>query len=262
MSHEALSESAASRRSQPESLAGGQSEDQVGKQIAPEKLLTPTVGTTGQPEAAAEGTAASFKPASANIDKFVDNESIGWGLRKDDLTKIIKSATKSNDTERGQVAKFLHDHFDDVRSLSATGDDRISREDLTLYSQMLKQSEKNLVAGRFAHSGLQDVHNQHENQAGAVLPTLGVIGGLYGSQKLYGIAVNNPIVAAHRLDMLLGNPRNYFIGASVARGAAWLTGAVIGGKVGGMIDRGMQDSTVRKHFVDEAEPAIKRLIQG
>ncbi len=122
-------DSAASRRTQPELQGGEQAGDQVGRQIAPEKLQSIAMTSATQADAAPESTTQAFKPVAANIDKFVDNEWIGSGLRKEDLNKITKDALRAGDTERSQVAKFLNDHFDDVRSLSANGGDRISRED-------------------------------------------------------------------------------------------------------------------------------------
>ncbi len=126
---------------------------------------------------------------------------------------------------------------------------------------MLKQSEKNLAAGKFAWSGQQDVHDQHENQAGTLLPAAGLIGGLYGGHKLLNATLHNPVVAWKMLGPAMGNPRAYLIAETAARAATYLGGMYLGSKAGGMIDRGMQDSSVRKHFVDEAEPAMKRLMQ-
>ena len=266
MSIENSPESAASRRTQPElqvsEQAGGQTGDQIGRQISPEKLQSVTLATGAPTENATESSTQAFKPVAANIDKFLDNEWIGSGLRKEDLSKITQSALRTGDTERSQVAKFLNDHFDDVRSLSATGGDRISRDDLTLYSQMLKQSEKNVAAGKFTWSGQQDVHDQHENQAGTLLPTAGMIGGVYGGHKLLNATLYNPVVGWKMLGAAIENPRNYLIATTAARVATYIGGAYVGSKAGGMIDRGMQDSSVRRHFVDEAEPAMKRLMQS
>ncbi len=261
MSIENAPESATSRRTQPESQVGEQTGDQIGRQIAPEKLHSVTLPTGTQTEATPENTVQAFKPTAANIDKFLGNESIGSGLRREDLSKITKSALRAGDTERIQVAKFLTDHFDDVRSLSANGGDRISHDDLTLYSQMLKQSEKNVAAGKFTWSGQQDIHDLHENQAGTLLPMAGMIGGVYGGHKLLNAAMYNPVVGMKLLGTALENPRAYLIGTVAARAATYIGGAVIGSNVGGMIDRGMQDSSVRRHYVDEAEPAMKRLMQ-
>jgi hypothetical protein len=261
MSNENSPESAASRLTQAELQVGEQAGDQIGRQIAPEKLQSVSLAASVRAEMAAESTTQPFKPVAANIDKFLDNESIGSGLKKDDLSKIIKSAIGSGDTERSQVAKFLNDHFDDICSLSANGGDRISRNDLTLYSQMLKQSEKNVAAGRFAWSGQQDVHDQHENKAGTLLPVAGMVGGVYGGHKLLNAIQYNPAVVMKSLDIALTNPRNYLIATTAARVTGLVVGAYLGSKAGGMIDRGMQDSGVRRHFVDEAEPAMKRLLQ-
>ncbi len=255
-------ESAASRRTQPELQVDEQAGDQVGRQIAPEKLQSMAMTTATQADAAPESTTQAFKPVSANIDKFVDNEWIGSGLRKEDLSKITKNALLAGDTERSQVAKFLNDHFDDVRSLSANGGDRISREDLTLYSQMLKQSEKNVAAGKSNLTGQQDVHDQHENQAGTLLPMAGMIGGVYGGHKLLNATLYNPVVGWKMVGAAIENPRNYLIATAAARVATYIGGAYLGSKAGSMLDRGMQDSSVRRHFVDEAEPAMKRLMQS
>ncbi|MCC7531497.1 MAG: hypothetical protein IT342_23545 [Candidatus Melainabacteria bacterium] len=257
MSYENSPESAALRLTQAELQVGGQAGEQFGKQIAPEMLYNLTSAAGVQPEVAAEGTNQPFRPVGANIEKFLDNESIWSGLRKDDLNKIIKSAVMSKDTERSQVATFLRDHFDDICSLSAKGGDRISRDDLTLYLQMLKQSEKNVAAGKFSWQGQKDIHYQHENQAGMLLPTVGVIGGLYTGNKVFSAA--GPVVALTSL--MFGNPRTAVIGTAATFIATHVGGMYLGSKAGGRIDRGMQDSGVRRHFVDEAEPAMKRLLQ-
>lgn len=259
MSYENSPESAASRRAQPELRLGEQAGEQIGRQIAPEKLQNITFAAGVQPEAAEKSTNQAFRPVAANIEKFLGNESIGSGLRKDDLSKIIKSAAKSGDTERSQVATFLRDHFDDIGSLSANGGDRISRDDLTLYSQLLKQCEKNVAAGKFSWQGEQDVHYQHENQGGALLPAVGMIGGLYVGNKVLSVA--GPVVALTFLRPALANPRTALIGTAAAYVGTYVGSMFLGSKAGGMIDRGMQDNTVRRHFVDEAEPAMKRLLQ-
>ncbi len=257
MSYENSPESAASRRTPAELQVGEQAGDQIGKQIAPEKLQNVTLAAGVQPEVAAESTNQAFRPVAANIEKFLENESIWSGLRKDDLSTIIKSAVKSKDTERSQVATFLRDHFDDICSLSANGGDRISRDDLSLYSQMLKQSERNVAAGKFRWQGQQDIHNQHENQAGILLPTVGLIGGLYTGNKVFSAA--GPVVALTSLRF--GNPSAAMIGTAATFIATHVGGMYLGSKAGGIIDRGMQDSGVRRHFVDQAEPAMKRLLQ-
>ena len=262
MSFETSPDSATNRRSQPELQGGEQTSDQIGKQIAPEKLQGVTLAAGAQAEGTTESFNQGFKPSPANIDKFLANESIGSGLRKEDLSKIIKSADTKGDVERSKVATFLNEHFDDVRSLSANGGDRISRDDLTLYSQMLKQSEKSVAAGKFNWSGLQDVHDQHENQAGTLLPAVGLIAGLYGGNKVFKAAMYNPVSLVASIETAFTNPRAYLITNTAVRAATWIGGMYLGSKVGGMIDRGMQDGSVRRHFVDEAEPAMKRLLEG
>ncbi len=77
-------DSAASRRTQPELQGGEQAGDKVGRQIAPEKLQSIAMTSATQADAAPENTTQAFKLIAANIDKFVDNEWIDSGLRKED----------------------------------------------------------------------------------------------------------------------------------------------------------------------------------
>ncbi len=114
----------------------------------------------------------------SGISKFIDAQKGDSSLSQADLDKIIQDSSNAGDNQNSSIASFIKDNYSDVRSISAKGGDEISSEDLTLYSEMLKQSEQNVAEGKAPEEGLSAIHNSHENQAGFILPALGTLGGI------------------------------------------------------------------------------------
>jgi len=255
MTHDALPDAAVSKRSQPEIQQG----ETATLQSTPEKLQFANVVAGSSLDSAAEASARPFRPSSASIDSFIENQSYYYGLEKKDLKDIAASAYKANNPELGQVATYLYEHFGDIATLSAHGGSRMNRDDLNLYSQMLKQSESNIAAGKPLDSGMQNVHYDHQNQAGS-LQGLGTLVGLYGGHKLYNLLANNPVSLYKTLAEGPLNPKVMAVRMGVRLGS-YAAGMIVGSEVGGMVSRGMQEGTIRKHYTDEAEPAMKRLFK-
>jgi hypothetical protein len=258
MTHDSLPPKAEAKQLQPEFASG----DTASLSATPEKLQFTKVVAGAAAEGSATTDSRAFRPTSASIEKFLSNEWISYGLSQDDLQKIAKSAEKGNDPQRAQVANYLRENFDDLRALSAHGDKRLTSEDLTLYSQMLKHSEKNVAGGKALDSGLQGVHYDHENQAGIMWKAGGILAGLVGSHKVFDMVAHNPATIASTLGHAFKHPVAYLGIKTAARVGINITGAYLGSQGGAMIDRGLQDGGVRKHFVDQAEPAMKRLFKA
>ncbi len=178
-------------------------------------------------------------------------------LSKTDLDNIIQESSQSGDDETSSVATFLKDNFNDFRSISAKGGDEIGSDDLTLYSEMMKQNEKNIADGNHPDAGLYAVHNNYENREGFLLPAIGTLGGIYGADKLLGLVARNPVSLIATFKG--GAPGVAILGLTHVAG--WVGGGIIGANLGGMIDRSLQNGTVQAHFVDEAAPAMKRLLE-
>ena len=258
MTQDSLPHKAEAKLPHPEVAVG----DTASLATTPEKLQFASVVAGGAAEAAAANDSRALRPTSASIDKFLNDEWVGYGLSKEDLQKIATSAEKGKNPERAQVANYLRDNFDDLRALSAQGDKKLTREDLTLYSQMLQHSEKNVVAGRALDSGLQGVHYDHENQAGTMWKAGGLLAGLVGSHKLFDAVAHNPVTIGSTLGHAFRHPVAYLGIKTAVRVGSYALGAYLGSEGGAMIDRGLQDGTVRRHFVDQAEPAMKKLFKA
>ncbi len=204
-----------------------------------------------------ESAAPTLTFDHAGISKFIDAQKDDSSFSQTDLDKIIQDSSQAGDNQSSSIATFLKDNYNDFRSISAKGGDEIGSDDLTLYSEMLKQSEQNVAEGKAPEEGLYAIHNSHENQAGFVLPAIGTLGGIYGADKVLGLVARNPLSV---LASLKGGVPG-MVGLGVAHVAGWAGGAMIGANIGGMIDRGLQSNSVQSHFVDEAAPAMKRLFE-
>lgn len=192
-------------------------------------------------------------PDSAAVYDFINHTRVGDGLSKNELDEIITDPSKAADAT---VASFLKENFDDMRRLSSKGTNEVVSEDLNVYAELLRQAESNVGQGMPVDSGLYSMHSKLENRAGFLLPA---IGGIFGFS---GGASASPIFAAlggavtHRF----GRPAQMigWVGGGVA---SVLTGTYIGASVGGIIDRGLKGDSHQQYFIDEAAPAMKRLLQ-
>lgn len=234
-------------------------EDLDDNQIPLEGLHSAKYATNNPSSGVSEVVAQSVAPSYENVDKFLADVKFDSGLSKEDLDKVIQGT--SADDNKSIVATFVRDNFNDISQLSANGGDKLSRDDLSLYSEILKHSKKNIEAGKPAESGLHDVYFAHENKQGLALPALGMIGGVFGADALYkSILMSEPVFSA-TFRSLLSNPRGTAYAVAGARVLSWLGGAIGGSTVGGMVDRSMQHGPLQTHYLDEAAPAMKRLLQ-
>jgi hypothetical protein len=228
-------------------------------QIPLEELQLPKYAADTLSSDASEIATRPVTPSYADVDKFLADVSISWSLSKSDLDKIIQDAWKPSDSNKSSVATFLRDNFDDICHLSANGGDKLSYQDLTLYSEILKHSKKNIAEGKPPESGLHDVYSSHENKEGGLLPGIGLIGGVYAGDKVFKTALAATLPATLRA--LKSNPRTGFLALVGTQVASWLGGGYAGATVGGIVDRAIQDGPVQRHYIDEAAPAMKRLME-
>lgn len=225
--------------------------------------------------------AALFKPSSKDIENFASTAGVGFGLTRADLDKIISAPGPKTDLRNKQVAQFLQKHFDDVAALSdnsssvqpiqpinrdqALADSpakEINLSDLTLYSQLLAASEGG-ASNALTSKALEGMHHDHEMGRSGFLPRMGAVAGI----GLANIGIR-PLLNEKYLGPALGEVLVKFgrPGALVAfgvAGAAALGLAGYGGsRVGRVANEYVYDESVKRHFTDEAAPAMKRLLEG
>ncbi|HIA52108.1 MAG TPA: hypothetical protein EYN91_08500 [Candidatus Melainabacteria bacterium] len=210
--------------------------------------------TQAESEGISAQAEATFKPTSKAVERFENEQYIGYGLTKEQVDRITQ---KIKDPEQKQFGEFLSKHFDDVCKLSTTGDAKhVTHDDLKLYAEMLKQNEKKPNST----SAIEEAHYEHEMNKASLLPTVGKLGGLYAGHKAFGVAMYTPPVARGVIDIALMNPSRAAATTALVCASAYVGSFMAGNSAGHAIYRGMHNGEVRKHFVDEAAPAMKRLL--
>ncbi len=215
-----------------------------------EKLFQDSNGGTQQAKEALEGP---FKPRASDVDRFISEHLGFFGLSADDLKDISKNADKAGDKRQSQFADFVGSHFDDIKRLSSSrSGGGITRADMELYGQFLKLNEGNTGASS-RNAAWSDAHYEHAMGEAKGLKVAGsALGFVAGRELLWSVAIR-PDVAPK----LLANPRTAIFGAA----AAFVATSIAGWKGGDLVNRTVNGDQVRRHFYDQAEPALKRLME-
>jgi hypothetical protein len=211
-----------------------------------------------------ETTKLTFKPTSADVENFVSSELIFSDWKREDFLDAARTANSHGAQRKGQTAEYFAEHIDDISALSQSGVFGISRSDLNLYSKLIKAHESSAggMTGEISETidGLKKVHEEHELKQ-SILPQIGTGVALYGSLQGLKALTHVPEINTYGMALKASNPRTYMASLVAVAGATWL-GAYYGGrKAGDVVNQFVNSEGVNKHFVDEAAPAMKRLLE-
>lgn len=199
----------------------------------------------GQNEGARQPVEVGYRPSADDIDYFIKNEFKGDGLTRNDLTRISEHSKLNGAARKGKIADYLNNHYADVSVLSDEDKGgRISRSDLELYRDLLKYSQVSLNRQQSDLPGWKYLHKEHEIKQNASFRDLG--GDL---AAVTGAWAMTPLIA----------PKTTLVRAAIY-GAAAVASYFAGREGGDWLHRRLDREKIRRHFIDEAAPAMKRLL--
>lgn len=201
-----------------------------------------------------------FKPTSADVEKFVSSEFGFSDWKREDFLDAARIANTHGAERKRQTAEYFADHIDDIRALSQSGTLGVSKSDLNLYSKLLRVNESNTGTSGEVSDSLKKEHNEHEyNQS--ILPSIGSGVAAFGSLKGLKVLAHIPEVNTYGMALKASNPRTYMASLVAVVGTTWLSAYHGGRMVGDVANRFVNNEGVNKHFIDEAAPAMKRLLE-
>lgn len=208
----------------------------------------------------AETPQPPFRPTSFDIDEFLKSEWTLGGLSHEKLQEISQRAQTEGNNRRQQLAQFLNNNFDDVKSLSNEGNNKLSRSDLELYGQLLRHNELSSHQNKPDPEGWKQLHFEHEMKQ-SLIPIAGGGAGAIAGQYALKWAAQLPAVETKMLALKAANPRAYFGALAVAAAGTYFGSYACGRRIGDAISSVANTGAVNRHFYDEAAPAFRRLIK-
>jgi hypothetical protein len=206
----------------------------------------------------------NFRPTSVDIDQLLKDETINDGMQLDGLTKgdlrklSVNAATKG-DARRQQVAEFLSANFQDVTKLSSLGGNKITRADLGMYHDFLRDHELKNSPGTPNLENWKKIHFDKEKKVSS-LPLAVELSSHLSTVLTVNVLKDVPSIATKLAELKATRPVALYAG--LALGAAYLAinNHFTGRNVGERASAYYNGDTIRKHFHDEAAPAMKRLL--
>ena len=188
-----------------------------------------------------------FRPTASDLDDLRSHRSIGRklvddGITKEDLSVVAQTTT---DHRRKETANYLSRHFEDVANLTSGESRNIDSEDYALYKDMLVQRslrpyEVNIRGWERLHYAREMQKQTPASSTGHLVVTITGITGSIAAFQLLNVKFTPLTVAASVL------------GVAVSQTGGTLIGQAIEGR----------REKIALHFVDEAAPAMRRLMQS
>ena len=226
-----------------------------------EPLINRVMSEAGTAGTAQIASNENFRPFSTDIQNLLDTERLYFGLNRTNLSELTAAAVSSGDLRKEQLLKHLGKHFDDVVSLSNDGQRiSITKDDLTLYADLLKRRESAANGTNLNPRELEDAHSRHHMRG---FPTSEIAGTVLGV-----VAANRTMTFVGSLEPVnQGLIKHFNSTRSMALiGGTYVAGLVSGGylghKAGSYFSQGLNSANIRTHFHDEAAPAMRRLLKG
>lgn len=215
---------------------------------------------TVQENTVTETPAPTFKLRSDDVENFLSREFILVDWKREDFLEAAKQAKAQGEERNGQTAEYFADHIADIGALSQSGIFGISRSDLNLYGKLLKANESSTAPAGETIDRLKKIHDEHEFSQ-SILPTVGSAGALYGGIHGLKALAYVPEVNTFAMALKAANPRTYVASLWATVGATWLGSYYGGRQVGDVANRVLNPAVINKHFIDQAAPAMKRLLE-
>jgi hypothetical protein len=201
-----------------------------------------------------------FKPTSSDVVDFLKDHSLFGPLDSTKLDAISTKAREDGNVRKQLFSEYLDAHINDVSSLSNDGVSVITRGDMRLYEKFLRNNELSPDPSNPNPEDWEKLHYEYEINNSA-LPLLGMkvglAGGFYGAEKL----MTHPTYLDELGKLKTRNPRAALFMFAGTKVAAMLGAALVGLKIGEKVNVVANSDGIKRHFVDEAAPAMKRLLQ-
>lgn len=186
-----------------------------------------------------------FRPIASDLDDLRSHRSVSRklsseGVTHDDLSMVAQTTT---DHRRRETAKYLSRHFEDISHLSSGENRNIEFQDLSLYKNLLVQ--RSLRPNEVNVRGWERLHYESEMQKPTEASSNGQLLGTMAGVAGY--------VAAFQFLPLKFTPLT-FVTSAIGIAVCSTAGNLIGQAIEGRREK------VALHFVDEAAPAMRRLM--